>query len=101
MWRAERHHVAHLVHPGHAALDGPLGGAARDEAAHGVPHERDLIDVHGPLADDGVQQLRERPSVLGYAAAAVVADADRGATEVALQARAVRVAVVEAAVLAA
>ncbi len=68
---------------------GLAAGAARDQPAHRVPDERDLLDLHGPRGDDLLEQVGKRAAVAGDVAAAVVADVERRAADVLRQPRAV------------
>ena len=49
--RPERDDVADAAAPSRAALGRLVRGAARDEAAHRVPDERDLADLDRPVGD--------------------------------------------------
>ncbi len=93
--RAEADDVADAAGPVHPRLDRLVAGAARDEAAHRVADERDLGHLGGPRGDDLLEQLGQRAPVLRDVAAAVVADVERGAAEVALEPRAVGLATAE------
>ena len=87
--RAERDDVAHQPDPPLPALAGLAGGAARDQPAHRVPDQRDLLHLDRPGRDDLLEQVGERAAVVGDVAAGVVADVERAAAEIARQPRAV------------
>src|ERR671931_1380011 len=72
-----------MADPLGAALRAVVAGAARDEAAHRVAHEIDLLDRDRPRIADLLEELVERAAVLGDVAAGVVPDMDRRAPEVA------------------
>ena len=84
--RAERDAVLDESRPVRVGLRRVTAGAARHQAAHGMPHERDLIDVHGPDGQEPLHQLAQRAAVLRDVAAAVVADVDRRAADLAREA---------------
>ncbi len=92
MRRAERDHVAHAFGPAMAAHRSVVAGAARDQAAHRMSDQRDVVDLDGPRLHQLFDQRRYRPAVLGDVHAAVVAKVHRRAAEVRGQPRAVRVA---------
>src|SRR2546428_50637 len=66
--------------------------AARDQAAQRVADERDRPAPHRPRREERLEQVGERAAVLRDVAAGVVADVDGREGEVAVQARAVRLA---------
>ena len=72
-----------------ATLAGPVAGAARDQAAHRVPDERDPSTSTGQAATSSSSSSASDAAVLGDVAAAVVADLDRGHVEIPREAGAV------------
>ena len=80
--RAERDDVPDAAGPGVPGLGALVGGAARDEPAHRVADERDLLHRHGPGGDERLEQLVQRAPVLRDVAARVVADVERAAPQV-------------------
>jgi hypothetical protein len=62
-------------------------GAARDEAAHAVSEDRELVDRHRPRGDELLEEIGERATVGRDMEAAVVVEVDRREAEVVRQRR--------------
>ncbi len=76
----------HVAHPGHPPLAGGLvARAARNQAAHRVADQGDLVDLYRPIPVELAEQPREITSVGADAATAVVADVDRRVAKVFLE----------------
>src|SRR4051812_44738025 len=66
-----------------------MARTARDEAAHRVADEHDLLDRYWPLVHGLLEQRREAPSVVRDVEARVVAQVERRVAQVVLEPRAV------------
>ena len=84
--------MAYAVDPPVAPLGALVTGRARHQPAHRVPHEREILDSHGPLGHKPLEQIGQGQAVLGDVPAGVVAELNRRDAEVAPQAARVGVA---------
>jgi phosphoglycerol transferase MdoB-like AlkP superfamily enzyme len=89
-WRAvvrrpEEHDRCELAQPAMAEPRARFAGAARDEPAHAVSEDRQLLDPARPAADELLHDAREAAAVRGDVQAGVVAQVDGRVAEIARQ----------------
>jgi|ERR1039458_3457966 len=68
-----------------------MAGAARYQATHRVPHERNVLHLYRPRLHELLKQRRDGPAVLGDVQTSVVTQIYWGATEICGQPRTVGV----------
>ena len=89
--RAERDHMPNELGPAPPARRALVARAARDQPAHRVSDERDLVHGKRPRVDHLREQRGQRSAVFGDVKTAVVAHVQRRAADVAREPGAVRV----------
>ncbi len=89
MRRSEKDELAQTIPPGLARLFAIAAGAARDETAHTMADDHEILNFHGPFGEERLQRVGEGAAVDRDVQARIVGEIDRRIAEFVRERRAV------------